>query len=115
MPCREPGLPEPVHLCRIRSSPIAIWNRWLKPATNGSPPRSESAGNRMKGYAMSRARITGTGSSLPDKIITNRDLEQMVETSDEWITTQIGKRRQSHEGVCHVESPDYRNRFISAG
>jgi len=37
-----------------------------------------------------RARITGTGSALPDKILTNSDLEAMVETSDEWITTRTG-------------------------
>lgn len=49
---------------------------------------------------MSGARITGTGSSLPDKILTNRDLEQMVETSDEWITSRTGikERRIAVEG-----------------
>ncbi|MBC8018713.1 MAG: 3-oxoacyl-ACP synthase, partial [Verrucomicrobia bacterium] len=35
---------------------------------------------------MLRARISGTGSALPEKILTNLDLERMVETSDEWIT-----------------------------
>jgi 3-oxoacyl-[acyl-carrier-protein] synthase-3 len=54
----------------------------------------------MKENAMSRARITGTGSALPDKIITNRDLERMVETSDEWITTRTGikERRIAADG-----------------
>ncbi|HEX9079489.1 MAG TPA: beta-ketoacyl-ACP synthase III [Desulfuromonadaceae bacterium] len=49
---------------------------------------------------MPRARITGTGSALPDKIITNADLERMVETSDEWITTRTGirERRIAVEG-----------------
>jgi 3-oxoacyl-[acyl-carrier-protein] synthase III len=37
-----------------------------------------------------RARIIGTGRALPDKILTNADLEKMVETSDEWITTRTG-------------------------
>ena len=37
-----------------------------------------------------RSKITGTGSSLPDKILTNFDLEKMVDTSDEWITTRTG-------------------------
>ncbi len=35
-------------------------------------------------------RIAGTGSYLPEKILTNSDLTQMVETSDEWITTRTG-------------------------
>jgi len=45
-------------------------------------------------------RITGTGSSLPGKILTNADLEQMVDTSDEWITTRTGikERRIAVEG-----------------
>jgi 3-oxoacyl-[acyl-carrier-protein] synthase III len=39
---------------------------------------------------MIRARVTGTGSSVPRKILTNADLEKMVDTSDEWITTRTG-------------------------
>ena len=35
-------------------------------------------------------RIKGTGSYLPEKILTNADLEQMVDTSDEWIRTRTG-------------------------
>lgn len=49
---------------------------------------------------MLRARITGTGSALPEKILTNLDLERMVETSDEWITSRTGikQRRIAVEG-----------------
>lgn len=36
------------------------------------------------------SKITGTGSYLPEKILTNRDLEGMVDTSDEWIRTRTG-------------------------
>lgn len=36
------------------------------------------------------AGILGTGSYLPEKILTNFDLEKMVDTSDEWITTRTG-------------------------
>jgi len=36
------------------------------------------------------ARITGTGSYLPEKVLTNQDLEKMVETSDEWIRERTG-------------------------
>jgi 3-oxoacyl-[acyl-carrier-protein] synthase III len=39
---------------------------------------------------MPRARITGTGSALPDRVLTNQDLERMVETSDDWITSRTG-------------------------
>jgi len=34
--------------------------------------------------------ITGTGSFTPEKVLTNADLEKMVETTDEWITTRSG-------------------------
>jgi len=37
-----------------------------------------------------RARILGSGSFLPERVLTNHDLEQMVETSDEWITVRTG-------------------------
>ncbi|TYP00251.1 3-oxoacyl-[acyl-carrier-protein] synthase-3 [Geothermobacter ehrlichii] len=43
---------------------------------------------------MLRARITGTGSYLPKKILSNHDLEKMVDTSDEWITTRTGIRER---------------------
>lgn len=36
------------------------------------------------------SRITGTGSYLPEKILTNLDLERMMDTSDEWIRTRTG-------------------------
>lgn len=35
-------------------------------------------------------RVLGTGSSVPEKVVTNFDLERMVDTSDEWITTRTG-------------------------
>lgn len=49
---------------------------------------------------MLRSRITGTGSVLPEKILTNADLERMVDTSDEWITSRTGikQRRIASEG-----------------
>lgn len=36
------------------------------------------------------SRIIGTGGYLPEKILTNQDLESMVDTSDEWIRTRTG-------------------------
>jgi len=45
-------------------------------------------------------RIAGTGSALPGKILTNTELEQLVDTSDEWITSRTGikERRIAVEG-----------------
>jgi 3-oxoacyl-[acyl-carrier-protein] synthase-3 len=39
---------------------------------------------------MVRAAILGTGSSVPEKILSNADLELMVDTSDEWIISRTG-------------------------
>jgi 3-oxoacyl-[acyl-carrier-protein] synthase-3 len=40
------------------------------------------------------ARITGIGSHVPERILTNVDLERMVDTSDEWIVTRTGIRER---------------------
>ncbi len=39
---------------------------------------------------MKRIKIVGTGSYLPEKVLTNLDLEKMVDTTDEWITERTG-------------------------
>ena len=39
---------------------------------------------------MGYARITGTGSYLPERVVTNRELESRIETSDEWIVSRTG-------------------------
>ena len=39
-------------------------------------------------------RITGTGSYLPEKILTNKDLEKIMDTSDEWIRDRTGIRKR---------------------
>ncbi len=43
---------------------------------------------------MMRARITGTGSYAPERVVTNADLERMVATSDEWIRERTGIRER---------------------
>ena len=43
---------------------------------------------------MTRARIIGVGSYAPKRILTNADLEKMVETSDEWIFQRSGIRER---------------------
>jgi len=40
------------------------------------------------------SRIAGTGRYLPERILTNADLEEIVETSDEWIRTRTGVERR---------------------
>jgi 3-oxoacyl-[acyl-carrier-protein] synthase-3 len=46
------------------------------------------------------SRIAGTGSFLPKKVLTNHDLEKMVETSDQWITERTGIKKR------HIVSDD---------
>ena len=43
---------------------------------------------------MTRSRITGTGGYLPAKVLTNKDLESLVDTSDEWIVGRTGIRQR---------------------
>jgi len=45
-------------------------------------------------------RIAGTGRYLPEKVLTNFDLEKMVDTTDEWIRTRTGVERR------HLVDPD---------
>jgi len=51
---------------------------------------------------MKKARIIGTGSYLPERVLTNAHLEEMVETSDEWIFTRTGmkERRLAAKNEC---------------
>src|SRR5262249_17769829 len=47
------------------------------------------------GFAsVNRAKIVGTGSAVPKKVLSNADLEKLVDTSDEWITTRTGIRER---------------------
>lgn len=41
-----------------------------------------------------KAKIIGTGSYLPVRVLTNQDLEQMVDTSDEWIVSRTGMKER---------------------
>src|SRR5579862_4404477 len=52
---------------------------------------------RLRGVSMFVAGVLGTGSALPEKVITNADLEKLVDTSDQWITDRTGikERRQA--------------------
>ncbi len=53
------------------------------------------------------SKVTGWGKYVPSKILTNADLEQMVDTSDEWIVTRTGIRER------HIVGPGETNSTIS--
>jgi 3-oxoacyl-[acyl-carrier-protein] synthase-3 len=40
------------------------------------------------------SRILGTGSYLPDRILTNADLEKLIDTNDQWIVDRTGIRER---------------------
>jgi 3-oxoacyl-[acyl-carrier-protein] synthase III len=68
---------------------------------------------------MTYSRIAGTGSYLPKKILTNKDFEKMVDTTDEWIFTRTGIRERhvaakgEHTSDLALEAA--KNAIISAG
>jgi 3-oxoacyl-[acyl-carrier-protein] synthase-3 len=48
----------------------------------------------MPDHSLFQAELAGTGSYLPEKVLTNFDLEKLLETSDEWIRTRTGIRER---------------------
>jgi len=67
---------------------------------------------------MALAGILGTGTALPEKVITNFDLEKLVETSDQWITDRTGikERRQAapHETTSSLSVQAARQALATA-
>ena len=64
------------------------------------------------------SRIAGTGGYLPEKILTNADLEKMVDTTDQWITERTGiKKRHISEGqtTCDLAEQAAINAIDAAG
>lgn len=53
-----------------------------------------------------KIKIIGTGFYVTDKVLTNADLEKMVDTSDEWITTRTGIKER-HLAYDHQASSDF--------
>ena len=49
---------------------------------------------KMEKAEKRKIKITGTGFYVPDKVLTNFDLEKMVDTSDEWIVSRTGIRER---------------------
>jgi 3-oxoacyl-[acyl-carrier-protein] synthase-3 len=65
------------------------------------------------------SRLAGTGSYLPAKVITNHDLEKMVETSDDWIRSRTGieRRHVAADGETTVDLAEHaaRRALAAAG
>lgn len=61
----------------------------------------------------------GTGSYLPEKVLTNYDLEKIVDTTDEWIRTRTGIRERRtaapHESTSDLAEPACRQALEAAG
>eukprot|EP00904_Undaria_pinnatifida_P004319 jgi/Undpi1/13889/HiC_scaffold_9.g03540.m1 len=55
---------------------------------------SLSMGASVPGKSMLRSRAVGIGSSAPSTVLPNSDLEELVETSDEWIASRTGIRKR---------------------
>ncbi|WP_428604546.1 beta-ketoacyl-ACP synthase III [Sedimenticola sp.] len=68
---------------------------------------------------MTYSRIIGTGSYLPEKVLTNEDLAQMVDTSDQWIRERTGihKRHIAVDGetTCDLAEKAARNAIEASG
>ena len=68
---------------------------------------------------MIHSRITGTGSHLPEKVLTNFDLEKMIDTTDEWIRTRTGieRRHIAADGETTVDLAEHaaRRAIAAAG
>lgn len=52
---------------------------------------------------MRRATITGWGKCIPPAVVTNSDLEKLIDTSDDWITSRTGIKERR---ITHVETSD---------
>lgn len=68
---------------------------------------------------MTYSRISGTGSYLPKKVVTNLDLEKMVDTSDEWIVERTGIRERhiidANEGTVSMSVASAKKAIEAAG
>ncbi len=68
---------------------------------------------------MAYARITGTGGYLPERVMTNADLERLVDTSDEWIVSRTGIRERhiaaEDEQTCDLAEAAARRALAAAG
>ena len=84
-------------------------------ASTGAQHRPEIAPAR-RGPA---ARVVGIGAALPERIVTNAELEEIVDTSDEWITARTGIRERhiaaDGEYTSHLAERAARNALAGCG
>jgi len=63
--------------------------------------------------------VSGTGSFLPERVLTNVELEKMVDTSDEWITQRTGIRERrviaQHHSTSDIAALAARSALLDAG
>jgi 3-oxoacyl-[acyl-carrier-protein] synthase-3 len=68
---------------------------------------------------MLRAKITGAGMYVPERVVTNRDLEKLMDTSDEWIRQRSGVERRhwlsEGQGPVDLAEPAARQALADAG
>jgi 3-oxoacyl-[acyl-carrier-protein] synthase-3 len=66
---------------------------------------------------MRYAEITGWGKAMPPTVLTNHDLEQIVDTNDEWITSRSGikERRISHVEISEMGAVAAQHALAAAG
>src|SRR6185312_1017696 len=89
----EPRLGRPA---RVRRGPEA-GRLGSEPWADRAHRRGDRPGERRGIHGsggMTFSRITGTGSYLPAKVLTNKDLESLVDTTDEWIVSRTGIRER---------------------
>jgi len=88
----------------LSATTVVHWAVYLSDPCTGQHPTgfrithsrigARDFGGDGKGQGMPYAAITGWGKAVPDRILTNQDLETMVETSDEWIMSRTGIRER---------------------
>lgn len=69
---------------------------------------------------MTHSRIAGTGSYLPETVLTNADLEKIVDTTDEWIMKRVGIRKRhmvgdSGDTTCSMGTEAAKRAIAAAG
>ena len=68
---------------------------------------------------MTYSRIIGTGGYLPEKVLSNHDLEKMVDTSDQWIMERTGIKKRhiaaENETTCDLAEHAARDAIDAAG
>src|SRR5208337_3213223 len=86
--------------------------------TSSSPCRRDGT-RAMKHEGLRPVRITGLGKYFPRRKLTNADLEKIIDTSDEWITTRTGMKERyiagADEPTSSLAIPAARQALANAG